>query len=118
MAELIHQLKRQYDIVLFDSPPILGLSDASVLVSEVDQAIMVVQHRRFPRSMLQRVKTTVNHVGGRLIGVVLNNVDVRHDDSYRYYSNYKDYYTSKVERADENKKPEPAAVKPDDQDQY
>ena len=117
MAELIHQLKRQYDIVFFDSPPILGVSDASVLVSEVDHSIMVVQHRRFPRNMLHRVKTTVEHVGGQLIGVVLNNVDVRHDDSYRYYSNYKDYYSTtktdpaKAGRSGEAKKPEPAAAK-------
>jgi capsular exopolysaccharide synthesis family protein len=118
MAELIHQLKRHYDIVFFDSPPILGLSDASVLVSEVDQAIMVVQHRRFPRNMLQRVKATVNHVGGRLIGVVLNNVDVRHDDSYRYYSNYKDYYSSKTDRGVERSKPEAAVAKQENQDEY
>ena len=57
-------LKRQYDVVFFDSPPILGVSDASVLVSEVDNTIMVVQHRRFPRGMLQRVKQSVGHVGG------------------------------------------------------
>ena len=119
MAELIHQLKRQYDIVFFDSPPILGVSDASVLVSEVDHSIMVVQHRRFPRNMLNRVKTTVIHVGGQLIGVVLNNVDVRHDDSYRYYSNYKDYYsTPKPGRPAETKKPEPAAAKRDHEEEY
>ena len=118
MAELIHQLKRQYDIVFFDSPPILGVSDASVLVSEVDHSIMVVQHRRFPRNMLNRVKTTVEHVGGQLIGVVLNNVDVRHDDSYRYYSNYKDYYSAKPGRPGETKKPEPAAAKRDHDEEY
>jgi capsular exopolysaccharide synthesis family protein len=118
MAELIHQLKRQYDIVFFDSPPILGLSDASVLVSEVDQAILVVQHRRFPRNMLKRVKTTVAHVGGRLIGVVLNNVDVRHDDSYRYYSSYTDYYTAKTGVTEERRKPETAAAKRDNNDDY
>ena len=118
MAELIHQLKRQYDIVFFDSPPILGVSDASVLVSEVDHSIMVVQHRRFPRNMLNRVKTTVLHVGGQLIGVVLNNVDIRHDDSYRYYSNYKDYYSPKHGRSGESKKPEPAAAKRDNDEEY
>ena len=92
MGSLISQLKKQYDIVFLDSPPILGVSDASMLVSEVDNTIMVVQHRRFPRGMLQRVKQTVTHVGGNLIGVVLNNVDTRQDDSYSYYSNYNDYY--------------------------
>jgi hypothetical protein len=54
--------------------------------------IMVVQHRRFPRAMLQRVKQAVINVGGRLIGVVLNNVDARHDEGYSYYNCYNDYY--------------------------
>ena len=116
MSELIRQLKQHYDIVFFDSPPILGVSDASVLVSEVENTIMVVQYRRFPRNMLQRVKTTVTHVGGNLIGVVLNNVDIRQDDSYRYYSNYKDYYSPK--RLEAPKKPEAAAAAGDNEDAY
>ena len=105
MGALISQLKKQYDIVFLDSPPILGVSDASLLVSEVDNTIMVVQHRRFPRGMLLRVKQSVAHVGGNLIGVVLNNVDTKHDDSYSYYSNYNDYYSPQREQsAKESKK--------------
>jgi capsular exopolysaccharide synthesis family protein len=92
MTDLIAKLKSQYDLVFFDSPPILGVSDGSVLASEVDITIMVVQHRRFPRVMLQRVKQAVLNVGGRLIGVVLNNVDSKHDDGYAYYYNYNEYY--------------------------
>ena len=121
MTELILQLKKRYDVVFFDSPPILGVSDASVLVSEVDNTIMVVQYRRFPRNMLQRVKSTVAHVGGNLIGVVLNNVDIHQDDSYRYYSNYKDYYGPKRDHPDDRKKPEVAvanAENADNEDAY
>ena len=118
MTELILQLKKHYDVVFFDSPPILGVSDASILVSEVENTIMVVQYRRFPRNMLQRVKSTVNHVGGNLIGVVLNNVDIRQDDSYRYYSNYKDYYGPKRDHPDDPKKSAAAAVKADNEDAY
>lgn len=92
MTDLVRKVKTQYDLVFFDAPPILGVSDGSVLVSEVDMTIMVVQHRRFPRAMLQRVKQAVINVGGHLIGAVINNVDARHDDSYGYYNNYTDYY--------------------------
>ena len=95
MTDLIAKVKSQYDVVFFDSPPILGVSDGSVLASEVDITIMVVQHRRFPRVMLQRVKQAVLNVGGRLIGVVLNNVDSKHDDGYSYYYNYNEYYGPK-----------------------
>ena len=93
MIDLIAQVKNRFDIVFFDSPPILGVSDASVLVRALDLTIIVVQHRRFPRAMLQRVKQAVENVGGNILGVVLNNVDVRHDQYYEYYTNYYNYYT-------------------------
>ena len=94
MMDLIAQVKNRFDVVFFDSPPILGVSDASVLVRAVDLTIVVVQHRRFPRAMLQRVKQAVLNVGGNILGVVLNNVDVRHDQYYEYYTNYYTYYHS------------------------
>ncbi len=92
MSDMIAELKTRYDIVFFDSPPMLGVSDASVLASEVDQTIIVVQHRRFPRAMLTRVKQAVIGVGGNVLGVVLNNVDLKHDQNYYYYTNYYGYY--------------------------
>jgi polysaccharide biosynthesis transport protein len=118
MTELMQKLKHQYDVVFFDSPPILGVSDASLLVSEVDNTIMVVQHRRFPRGMLQRVKQAVIHVGGNLIGVVLNNVDTRQDDSYSYYSSYNDYYAPRRERAGATKPVAAGATKRDEEGEY
>ena len=92
MSDTIAELKTRYDIVFFDSPPILGVSDASVIASEVDQTVIVVQHRRFPRAMLTRVKQAILGVGGTVLGVVLNNVDLKHDQNYYYYTNYYGYY--------------------------
>src|SRR5581483_5645858 len=92
MSDMIAELKLRYDIIFFDSPPMLGVSDASVLASEVDQSIIVVQHRRFPRNMLTRVKQAILGVGGTVLGVVLNNVDLKHDQNYYYYTNYYGYY--------------------------
>ena len=92
MSELIQDVKQRFDLVLVDSPPILGVSDASVLASEVDLTMVVVQHRKLPRNMLLRVKQAVENVGGNVIGVVLNNVDVRSDSQYQYYTSYYTYY--------------------------
>jgi len=92
MSELIQDVKQRFDLVLVDSPPILGVSDASVLASEVDLTMIVVQHRKLPRNMLVRVKQAVENVGGTVIGVVLNNVDVRSDSQYQYYTSYYTYY--------------------------
>lgn len=93
MIDLIQQVKSRYDMVFFDSPPILGVSDASVIASSVDMTLVVVQHRRFPRSMLQRVKQGLANVGARIVGCVLNNTDIRHDEYYEYYTSYYQYYS-------------------------
>ena len=84
------------------------MSDASVLASAVDLTIIVVQHRRFPRAMLQRVKQAVLNVGGNILGVVLNNVDVRHDQHYEYYTSYYNYYYQKPSREQSRKSPKQA----------
>ncbi|MGA2029976.1 MAG: polysaccharide biosynthesis tyrosine autokinase, partial [Verrucomicrobiota bacterium] len=95
MKDLITELKQRYDYIFFDSPPILGVSDASVLASEVDIAIQVIQYRRYPQPMNVRAKQLVEKVGGNLIGIVLNNINMSQDESYYYYSGYYyDYYYS------------------------
>lgn len=93
MVDLIADVKSRFDLVLIDSPPILGVSDASVLSNEADMTMIVVQHRKLPRHMLMRVKQTVENVGGKVIGVVLNNVDLRSDAQYAYYTSYYTYYS-------------------------
>jgi succinoglycan biosynthesis transport protein ExoP len=92
MSDLIAELKTRYDLIFFDSPPMLGVSDASVLASEVDATVIIVQHRRFPRAMLTRVKQAILSVGGTILGVVLNDVDLKHDQNYYYYTHYYAYY--------------------------
>jgi capsular exopolysaccharide synthesis family protein len=93
MSDLIADVKSRFDLVLIDSPPILGVSDASVLANEADMTIIVVQHRKLPRQMLLRVKQAVENVGGNVLGVVLNNVDIRSDSQYSYYTSYYTYYS-------------------------
>jgi capsular exopolysaccharide synthesis family protein len=94
MKEFIAEAKSRYDFVFFDSPPIMGVSDASILASEVDMAFLVVQYRKYPQQMTIRAKQMVEKVGGRLLGVVLNNINISQDSYYYYYSGYYyDYYS-------------------------
>jgi polysaccharide biosynthesis transport protein len=95
MRELIQTIKDWFDVVIFDCPPILGVSDAVVVSALVESSIIVAQHRRFPRSMLVRVKAALENIGTNCLGVVLNNVDVKHDNTYQYYTSYSQYYYSK-----------------------
>ncbi len=103
MKDLIQELKRRYDFVFFDSPPIMGVSDASILVSEVDMTLQVVQYRRYPMAMTLRAKQMIQKNGGNLLGVVLNNISVGAGDNYYYYSGY--YYSRRDDDDDKKRKP-------------
>lgn len=91
MKEMILELKRRYDFVFFDSPPLLGVSDASILASEMDIVLQVIQYRRYPQPMTLRAKQMILKVGGNLVGIVLNNINMSQDENYYYYSGYYEY---------------------------
>jgi polysaccharide biosynthesis transport protein len=93
MKQLVDTARTLFDVVLIDSPPILGVSDALILCSVADWSIVVIQQGRLPRSILPRVKNTIENTGGRLLGVVLNKVDGDHDQNYQYATNYVHYST-------------------------
>jgi succinoglycan biosynthesis transport protein ExoP len=103
MKELIRDLKRRYDYVFFDSPPIMGVSDASILSSEVDSVLQVIQYRRYPQPMTIRAKQMIEKVGGNLLGIVLNNINMASDENYYYYSGYYYDYYSKNEDSNVDK---------------
>lgn len=111
MTDLIDELKKKYDMVLVDAPPILGVSDSSVIVRSVDMTALVIQHRRFPRAMLARVKHGVLNAGGNLLGAVLNNVDIRMDQYYQYQTNYYAYHEDGKPSSATGKPPRPAKPK-------
>ncbi len=95
IGELIASLKTKYDVVLIDTPPLVGISDSSIIAKETDGAIIVVQYRKYPREMLAKAKTMIEALGVNVIGAVLNNINVMRDDYYYYYhSYYSDYYHS------------------------
>jgi len=96
MKQMVAELKQRYDYIFFDSPPILGVSDASILASEVDLVMQVIQYRRYPQPMTIRAKQMIEKVGGNFVGIVLNNINMSQDEGYYYYSGYyHDYYYSR-----------------------
>jgi succinoglycan biosynthesis transport protein ExoP len=99
MKDMVAELKQRYDFVFFDSPPIMGVSDAAILASEIDMVIQVIQYRRYPQPMNIRAKQMIEKVGGTLVGIVLNNINMSQDESYYYYSGYYHgyYYYSRNE---------------------
>ena len=102
MRALIEEATAAYDLVLFDAPPLLNVTDGRILSAMVEGAILVVKGGATPREMVRRAEIYVSDVGARLLGVVLNDVDARHGDYY-YYLHY-DYYYSSSENGSSKRK--------------
>jgi polysaccharide biosynthesis transport protein len=76
-SELVETAKDWFDLVIFDCPPILGPDGSTVICALAEGAIIVAQHRRYPRSMLVRTNAALQSLGTKVLGVVLNNAYVR-----------------------------------------
>ncbi len=86
MAGLIQTLREQADMVLFDAPPVIAVTDAAILASQVDGVLLVLNAGVTRREHAQRARAALDKVNARLVGTVLNNVKL--DTSlYGYYSN-------------------------------
>jgi len=85
MEEIISRLKDEADLVLFDTPPSMLVTDAAVLASKVDGVLLVFSAGHTKRDHAQKAKALMEKVNARLVGVVLNNI--RADSNLRgYYS--------------------------------
>lgn len=98
MEQLISEVSKRFDVVLFDSPPVLGVSDASLLVSKADATLLVLQPRKMPLKALLRTKFLIQNAGGQMMGLIMNNVDISGDTQYQYYTTYYSYYSSDRKR--------------------
>lgn len=103
IRELASSLKTKYDLVIFDTPPLVGISDSAVISKEMDGVIMVVQYRKYPRDMIIRAKQMLDTLGIHQVGAVLNNINIMRDDYYYYYhSYYSNYYYYRSPEADDD----------------
>jgi len=91
MQEILRDAKTRFDVVLLDSPPLLAVTDAAVLATMVDGVVLVIRTERTKRDAVRRAISHVRSVRGRLLGAVLNDVDMR---SGAYYGSYGHYYYS------------------------
>ena len=82
---LLQELKRRFDWVLIDSPPVVSLADASILASMADLVMFVIKHNGNDKELIRRSVVTLRKVSPHLVGAVLNNVDLER-------SHYRDYY--------------------------
>ena len=91
MQMLIREAMADYDFVLVDAPPLLNVADGRILATMVEGAILVVKGGFTPRELALQAQLHIRDVGAHLIGVVLNDVDVRLNGYYKGYYKYGGY---------------------------
>jgi succinoglycan biosynthesis transport protein ExoP len=93
-AALARELLQRFDRILFDSPPLLAVTDGALLSRVVDGTIVVVRSGRTTRDALQRARRHLDSVGAHVTGVVVNDVDLKSARyggyNYYYYQYYQD----------------------------
>ncbi|MGE5264969.1 MAG: CpsD/CapB family tyrosine-protein kinase [Acidobacteriota bacterium] len=85
MGDVIAALQQQADIILFDAPPVVAVTDAAVLASKVDAVLLVISAGKTKREHARKARALLEKVNARLIGTVLNNVK-EETSLYQYYS--------------------------------
>jgi capsular exopolysaccharide synthesis family protein len=87
LADLLEELRSTYDLIVVDTPPLLSVADASVLSPLADGYLLVLRARKTPRDAAKKAIQQIEHVGGKVLGVVLNDVNPK-EQRYRYYHRY------------------------------
>ena len=97
MSFLISQLKRKFDVLVFDTPPILPASDALLVAPQTDGVVLTVKAGLMNRELVKTTVESLNKVHANVLGIVLNQVDVKREGYYKYYHKYySSYYGEKT----------------------
>lgn len=76
MHALLEDLKEEYDVILFDTPPVLAVSDALIISSLADGVVLVVSAGKVKKDLVKKAKAHLEHVNARILGAALNNVQL------------------------------------------
>ncbi len=93
MKHLIEEVRARFAYVIFDSPPVLAVTDAVVLATNADGVVLCVHGGHTPRELVQRSAERLRQSNIPILGAILNNLDLQ-QYGYTYKKNYYDYYDS------------------------
>jgi len=95
MRDILAQLCEQYDHIVLDTPPSLSVTDAVVLSPRADAVVLVIRSGHTTKQALRRARDILAQVNAKVVGVLLNAVDLTSPDYYYYYEyqgKYASYY--------------------------
>ena len=78
-AAIIDRLKAEFEVLVFDAPPLLPVVDARVVAGYADQIALVMLWKRTPKALVRRAMKALGRDAGKIVGVVVNEVDPRED---------------------------------------
>ena len=112
MREMIESLESKFRFIVIDSAPLVPITDTIFLSTVVDGVILVVRAQEVPRNVARKARERLNYVKAKVLGVVINGVDIQGPEYTEYRSSYTSYYTSpSVNEGDEQwerrEKPDP-----------
>ena len=85
LRDVLLQLREQYDHIVIDTPPSLSVTDAVVLSPRADAVVLVIRSGQTTKQALRRSRDTLVQVNAKVVGVLLNAVDLSSPDYYYYY---------------------------------
>lgn len=85
MNQLMERLKEHFDLILFDLPPIIAVTDAQIMANKTDGTIFVIRNGVAEKNNLYKAKELLEHVHAKVIGVVYNDKKRSTDAAYHYY---------------------------------
>ncbi len=94
MRSGLEVLQQHFDYIVIDSPPCLEITDALVLATLADGLLLVVRAGKTPKELVRRASDRVLRVGGKILGVLVNAVDMRNSAYGYYHGYYRSYYRS------------------------
>jgi capsular exopolysaccharide synthesis family protein len=96
--EMMQGLAQRFDHILIDAPPVLGFADSIVLSAAVDGVILVILFGKTQRMVLQRAKDSLMNANAKILGVVINRVNMDLNGYRDYYGPYHYYYGEEAKR--------------------
>jgi len=96
MRSLLEGAGATFKYIIIDSPPIASFTDGVLISAIVDGVLLVVQGGKTSRQVVKRTRQMLQEIGAKIIGVVLNKVDVRSQEYYNYHQDYKSYYPAEA----------------------
>jgi capsular exopolysaccharide synthesis family protein len=85
MEQFFEDAYRGYEVILFDTPPVLAVTDAQILANKCDGSILVVSSEKTEKDQAEKARDMLQSANSKLLGVVLNNKDIKTSNYYYYY---------------------------------